>query len=316
VSAVIVLIFATSLWSFIVAAILTSLSWAANSGTNTALLHNTTEALGVEKDFTKINMNQQSYSALYGVALFTLVPLLAGINIKLPFIASLLIDSVGLFVALTLTPPPIQKYTDIQPISLFKIIKQLWSANFLPFALFIASVSSVMLASNRFVYPYIEELGMPAMYVGLITATVGIVQFSIGKFMSNHIHKVKISHIFLTDILIFPISFLIIAFTGNFWIVAILIVARAGYARVRRPFTQSYVLDNFVSDKRYKATVLSVLGQIRVLMASAMLFIVSPIIGISYKTGFIMFGIGIFVLLSVTFGMIRIYEYATRKRMG
>ncbi len=301
-----VLIFATSLWSFIIAAVLTSLSWAALSGTQTAFLHNTVEALGNENEFTKINMRQQSYSALFGTILFIAVPLLVSISIRAPFVLSFVIDAIGLVVAFTLVNPPVQKYKDADPIPLWSIIGQLWQNNFFPIAIYIASIAGVMLASNRFLYPYLEELGMPLAYMGFIVAVIGVSQFVLGQVMSNHTYHIKLSYIFLTDILIFPLAFLVMALTGNYWIVVVAMVIRASYARVRRPFMQTFVLENFVHDKRYKATVLSVLGQVKVLMAAVIVFAISPVVGISYKMGFLIFGAGIFAVLFTTFVYIKI----------
>lgn len=304
--AVTVLIFATSIYSFIIAALLTSLAWASLSGTHTAFLHNTVEALGKEKEFTKINMRQQSYAALFGATLFIAVPFLVNISIRAPFMLSLFIDVVGLLIAFSLVNPPAQDYKDADPVPLWSIVGDLWRAQFFPVAIFATGIAGAILASNRFIFPYLEVLGMSVKYMGFIVAAVGVLQFAFVHFIGNKIQKISLSHIFLLDILLFVPLFIIIALTGNYWLVAVLVIVRESYKKIRKPFLESYVLENYVNDKRYKATVLSVLGQVRILMAAVTVFAISPVMGISYEAGFIVFAVVIFVLLTTTFAYIKL----------
>lgn len=76
----------TSLIFFILGAIFTSLSFASQSGTRTAFLHETIVSLKRESEFIKISTKMAAYSALLGAVLITIIPVATKISIETPLI--------------------------------------------------------------------------------------------------------------------------------------------------------------------------------------------------------------------------------------
>jgi MFS family permease len=286
---------------FILGAIFTSLSFASQSGTKTAFLHETLVSLKKESDFIKINTKIAAYASLFSALLLIIIPFSTQISIETPLLIGLFLDVIGLILALLLIKPNIiEKTNNIK--SILQLLKEMKEASFLPFAIFTGAITAFLIATkNNYLFPYLENLGFPVIFMGLMLGLLAIVQFlvanNIGKFENN----LNIKKVFLFDIVLFSLSFLLIAFLNNFYIISFILIITWGYELGRKPFIDGYLLKNHIHDKNYKATMLSIKGQITMIINFLIVFNIGFFMNHSYKLGFYIMGGILFVILFTLF---------------
>lgn len=98
-------LFADSTNYLILGSVFLSLGLAFLSGTGSAFMHETLSALNRENDYTKVMGKASSIGFAVPIIFTVIVPFLVSINYQAPFALALVIDLVGLMVALALTTP-------------------------------------------------------------------------------------------------------------------------------------------------------------------------------------------------------------------
>ncbi len=297
-----------SLVFFILGAIFTSLSFASQSGTKTAFLHETLVALKKESDFIKINSKIAAHSALFSVMFFIIIPFTTELSIIFPLIFTLGLDVIGLVLALLLVEPNISEKTDNTK-SIIQLLKETQGTLFLAFAIFTGAIKGFSIAKTNFAFPYLESLGFPIIFVGLIIGLSAFIQFLIEKNIARFENNVNIKKIFLFDLIFFSLSFLLIALVDNFYIIAFILIIFSGYEMGRRSFIDGYLLKNHINDKNYKATMLSIKGQITMIINFTVTFGVGFFMNSSYELGFSIMGLILFTILAFVYG------YSFKKRI-
>ena len=116
-------VIANSLIYFILAAVFTSLSYASQSGTRTAFLHETLICLNKENEFVRISTKIAANAALFSIIFMILIPYFVNINILLPLIISLIIDIFGLIIVISLINPKFNKKIPNKK-TIFKILEE------------------------------------------------------------------------------------------------------------------------------------------------------------------------------------------------
>ena len=286
---------------FVLGAIFTSLSFASRSGTNTAFLHETLVDLNREADFMKINTKIAAYSSLFSVFLLVLVPYFAKISIEMPLIIGLGLDIIGLFAVLALVNPTVVKKTDDMK-SILQLLKEVKGNQFLYLAAFTSAITAFSIAGkNNFIFPYLEKLDFPIFFMGLTLGLLAIVQYLVGNNIWRFEDHINIKKVFLSDLIIFPLSFLLIAFSNNFYFISFILIIIWGYKLGREPFVDGYLLKNHIHDKSYKATMLSIKGQLTMLINFLVVFGIGFVMNYSYKIGFYVLGGTLFVVLFIIF---------------
>ncbi len=289
-----------SLIFFILGAIFTSLSFASQSGTRTAFLHETLVSLKKESDFIKISTKIAAYASLFSALLIIIIPFATQISIKTPLLIGLFLDVIGLISALLLIKPNIIEKTNNTK-SILQLLKETKGTSFLPFAIFTGTIMGFSIAKTNFTFPYLEDLGFPIILMGVILGLSAIIQFLIAKNIGKFENNLNIKKVFLFDIIFFPISFILIALLNNFYVVAFILILAGGYEMGRRSFVDGYLLKNHIHDKNYKATMLSIKGQITMIINFSIVFSIGFFMNNSYKLGFYIMGGILFVILFTVF---------------
>ena len=216
--AVLCFIYGGSLIFFVFGAIFTSLSFASQSGTRTAFLHETLVSLKRESDFIKISTKIAAYAALFSGLFLVSIPFSTKISIEMPLLISLILDIIGLIAAFWLVQPKVFVNTNNVK-SIFQLLMETKNTQFLPLATFTGTISAFHIAEkNNYIFPYLESLDFPIIYMWIALGLIAIIQFFVCNNISKYENHLNIKKVFLFDTIIIPISFLLIAFFNNYYI--------------------------------------------------------------------------------------------------
>ena len=237
---------------------------------------------------------------MFSALLIIIIPFTTQISIETPLLIGLLLDVIGLTVALSLIKPNVIEKTDNTK-SILQLLKEAKGTLFLPFAIFTGAVMGFSIAKTNFTFPYLENLGFPIILMGVILGLSAIIQFLVAKNIGKFENNLNIKKVFLFDTIFFSLSFILIALLDNFYAVALILILAGGYEMGRRSFVDGYILKNHIHDKNYKATMLSIKGQITVIINFSIVFSIGFFMNYSYKLGFYIMGGILFVILFTLF---------------
>lgn len=259
------------------------------NGAHSAFIHDTMQALGREKNFTKFRGRAQSYSLVGNMIIIALVPISYSIDPRLPFVFGFLLLFPVFFLALSYTEPPVLSDEDTSPsiISMFKTIPK--TELLILFSVF-GIVSSTFASAPQFREILFQNLGVPVIYFGAILAGGSLIAALAG----HAIHKLdKVPHhmFYFIDIFVMVFTLLIIGITQNPYIAIIGFTLMVMYDRNRSIVAESHVLARYRA-KENKATLLSMMRffstlqglWVSIVLGSALYFF-----GIS--KGFVIFGV-------------------------
>ena len=289
-----------SLIYFILGAIFTSFSFAARSGTKTAFLHETLVSLKREKTFVKINTKIAAYTALTSAVLMVTIPLSAEISIRMPLFIGLVLDLIGLLAVVLLTNPAIVEKIAPKK-SILRVLNELRGSGYFPIIIFTSVISGFGIAKMNYVFPYVETLGFPIKWLGVIVGFRLLAQFLVANNLGRFEHRINVKKIFLFDIFIFTLVFVLIAALNDFYLIVLILIIIGGYQVGRRAFVEGYLTKNYIPDKRYIATVLSFKEQSSMIVTSLTVFGIGYVMNYSYKAGFYTMGVVLFLILFSVF---------------
>lgn len=293
-------VIANSLIYFILGAVFTSLSYASQSGTRPAFLHETLVSLKREKDFIKTSSKITAKVALLSIPFLIIIPYFAEINIRLPLVLSIILDVIGLLVVISLVNPKFhEKIKETK--SFLNVFKETRGSGFFSLAIFTSAITGFIIASNRYVYPHIELIGFPIGYLGIIMGLSALVQYIVGNNIDKFENTINIKKIFIFDLFLFSLTFILIGFLKNPYLTGVILILVFGYELGRRTFINSYLLKNHITNRNYKATILSFKGQITMIFNFTTVFIIGFFMDSSYSLGFYIMGISLFLILVISY---------------
>jgi MFS family permease len=284
-------VFVQNFFGFALGSIFLSTALAFSSGTASAFFHETLAGLGREKEYTKLLGKIRGTVSLIAAFFIIALPFFTAIDIILPLVITLFIDVIGLIVTFSFITPKVHENIDGQKIkSIFKIFKEVRKLNFLPFILFTGSISG-----------FIESLGYPIILIGFVMGLSRFVWFIVGRYSYLIEKHLTMKQHFLFEIILFSSYFFLAAFISHPYALSIVFIIGVGYMWGRTQVIESYILNNYVSDKRYKATILSIGGQISLFFKVAVSFLLGFLVSYSYSFGYLVLGIILLLLLSTSF---------------
>ena len=183
-------------------------------------------------------------------------------------------------------------------------LKRFYGTGFYTMSIFLALISGFMLGSSPFRVPYATSLGLPIIFAGTIMAISRMVWFIIGNNLEK-LKKLKIENILLFELFFFPFTFILLSQASNIYFVAGAIAISSGYYFARNPLIEEYYLNNFLINKKYKATMISIKAQFGKFMEATLTFAIGILMGISFKFGYLISGITLFVLLIIVYPKLR-----------
>ncbi len=284
---------AGNIWALIVGSIFLSISVAFTSGTGNAFMQETLKAAKKQDEYANIMGKVKSLGFLIPLIISSLVPFLALISIKGPFVIGLIMDIVGFLIAISFVNPNIQqdKIKEFGLGNILKVISEGYNLGFIRYTVYTGVMGGLLFAIGSYRGPYQMSAGAPIIYFGLFFA-LGRVFASVLLWFSGTIQRVfTMKQFFFTQALLYTLIFLILGVTNNLWVAILLFAIQNGLKWGLTEIEDSYFI-NIISNSKFKATLLSVGAQIQQLIGGVAGLLVGRIIfTYGYEKGFFVFSL-------------------------
>jgi MFS family permease len=292
-------LFADSITFLVLAGVFMSAGHSFLSGTGSAFMHETLRALGRESEYTKIMGKVSSLGFAIPVLLTAAVPFLINISYKLPFVVGLILDVIGLVVAISLTKPntkPVE-IAEINSKNLFQVLRESAQLNLLPVALVSGILGGMLFVAGGFRAPYQTLLEIPVIWFGVFHG-IGRILASLMLAYSDVIRDLfPFKRFYSAQILLytFLLSSLFVIESVPY-VVTVFILLNAfqwGLGQV----DSGYQLD-LVRTHSHKATLLSISSQFDHMTAIVFGVLIGVVIEYTtYQTGFLVMATALLVIL-------------------
>lgn len=266
------------------------------NGAHSAFIHDTMEALGCVKDFTKFRGRAQSYSLVGNMIIIALVPVSYSIDPRLPFIFGFLLLFPVFFLALSYTEPPVLSVDEAPAPSIKTMFKHIPKTELIILFSVYGIVSSTFDNAPQFREILFQNLGVPVVYYGAILAIGSLLAAATG-YLIHRLDEVPHHVFYFVDIFVMVLTLVIIGITQNPYMAIVGFTLMVMYGRNRSIVAESHILARYRA-KENKATMLSMLrffGTLQGLWVSIALGSSLHFFGIS--KGFVFYGIGMGVAL-------------------
>ena len=275
------------------------------SGTTSSFLKWTLEKIWRGDEYKNLASKISGNVSLFSAMLIILLPMLATIHIKAPFIFAMIFDSIGLIVATRLVPvhTKIEKH---EKKSILPIIKELKGSGFFPYALFSGVIWSFLFVDSVYRSPYLLELGYPLAYIGFVMAASRVVWWAVWRHVKNIEKHISFHTLILLELMLFPVYYGLVWYISNPWVLWT-VFSLAVWWFWWRSEIYTDILMNHIPDKRYRSTGLSIKTQIANIIQVILSFAIAWVMAYSYQLGFQILGAVLFVLL------VLIYLFGIRK---
>ena len=279
-----------------------------SSGTSASFLKWALEKLGRWDEYKKVSSKISGNISLLSIVFILALPSLTQIDMRAPLVFAGILDIVWLIVAFTIVPihSKIEKH---EKKSLPLLIRELRGTGFFPHAIFVAIISGFLFADNAYRSPYLVSLGYPLIYLGLVMASSRLVWWYVGRSVHIIERYISFQKLVILEIFVFPLYYITTGYIDNPWIVWVLFSLVIGWFWWRSEIYTDHLIER-ISDKKYRATALSLKSQIQNIFEMSVSFGIAGVMGISYQLGFQVLGIVMFVLLGgvYIFGIRRIQK--------
>ena len=300
-------IFGNSVPYFILGACFMAFGFAFTSGTGGAFLHNTLVGLKREKDYGELGGKIRAKASLVSAGMILLLPLLTKISLVMPIKIYLIFDVIGIFTALSLYSPKM-KYDaeDEEGEKIWSQLKRFKGTGFYITSLFLGVLGGFVMAISPFKEPFLSSLGFPVVFIGSIMAFSRVVWFVVGHNLKL-LKKIKMKKLLFYEIFFLSVLIIISSQLKNPYLIGFIIASVIGYWHGRSSLIGEYYLENFLLNKRYKATMLSIKQQIGKLFQSGIALIIGFVMAISFSSGFLIVGICMLVISLVIYPFMKMH---------
>lgn len=284
----------------VVASALFSISHAFQSGTGTAFMHETLRGLGRDHEYAKVMGKISAIGFAVPVIFMVITPFLVNISYKLPFVASLVTDTIGLIAVLLLVVPKVsqQHVDEVRTTNFMQVMREGYHLRFFGLALLLGVISGTLIASGVFRPPYQVFLEIPVIYYGVFLG-VGRIFASLLLTQSGRIKEYLTGRLFFGgSIFIYAFLLFVLGLIAEPWIVITVFMFLNGYHWGVSQVSRGYVLD-IIGGSKFKATLLSVQSQIGFLTGAVSAFGLGFAIDrLGYQQSYFVFTI-IFVVVTI-----------------
>ena len=268
VSTVCFLIADSTLW-FYLGVIFLSMSSAFMSGTIDALLHDTLAAQKREHLFAKITGKMRSIGFAVPIIFILGLPFLAEESFRLAFAAVLVIDVVGLLVALSFVSPPTERSTGETSVkNLLSIIPVFFKMPWARFVIINTLVFGIVFgATANFKNPYQEMLGFSLPMLGVLWAASRVF-ISLLLLINGQIHDwLTYKQFILVKAVVYAASLSLVWVSPNIWVVAVGFLVSSVIMFGLGATNSQYNLA-FITNSETKATLLSMSSFLQTLFSA------------------------------------------------
>ncbi len=286
-------LFAHNLFFLILGGVFLSIAGAFHSGTGNAFVHETLRALGREHDYARVIGKTGAIGYAVPIALTAATPFLVSVSFRLPFLAALVVDFVGLVIAASLVSPPVrqEEVEEIRLTNFRQVMREGYRFHFFAFALFSGVVSGMILGIGGFRAPYQTFLAIPVIWYGVFHG-IGRAGASL---LSAYSGKIKAAFSRLSfyrfQLVLYTILIVSLGLIKTPWVVVPLFIILNAFQWGLNRVDSSYLLD-VIKTSKFKATLLSTRSQIDKGVATVSAFVAGFLIErLSYQYGFLFMGL-------------------------
>lgn len=300
-------------WYFIVWSALMSLWIDAFSTWNTSVfLHDTLIELKKENKFKEISSSIKWWVSFLSIFFIIALPFFTTISLVFPFKIGLVIDIVGLLVALSLFPARWHAHKH-EKITL-KILKTTlneskWSW-LLPVIVFSSIIWAFLIVDSSFRSPYLQSIWYPVIYIGFVMWISRFVRFLVWKYAHKIENIFPFKTLMLIETFIFWFYYMLVSFIDNPYIVWWMFSLIVWYFWWRSEIYTDHII-NLIPWKKYKSTILSIKWQISGIIQITLMVFIWFLMTKSYKLWFFVMWLILFLsLLFVYFFFIRKLDFS------
>lgn len=284
-------IFMPNFWGGLLASVLFFGSYAFQSGSIEAFIHDTLIALKKEKQYSRVMGKAQSYGLLGNVVLIALVPATYAIDHSLPFWIGFVSLLAMLWLTVSFTYPDIPE-THKEPKSPFNALRSIVTAQNVTLFIFAGFAAGISNKGGEFRELLFQDIGVAVSLFGIILA-VGSLLGAVFGWWVHILDKLKPLTFYLLDLIIMSGCLIVAGLTRDPLIVLSSFTIFAAYTRVRMIIFQAKLLNDITH--AYKATLISALNLFNVIGDTAVVTILaSTVSGNGYSVGHVLFGLSVF----------------------
>lgn len=285
---------------FILWSITQAIGFSFFSGTTSAYFHEILETENRWKEFWNIISKLRWKVSLVCAWVIVALPFLTALDIRLPLLINLIIDILWLLILFTL-PSPKNKYEVKKSKNIFEIISEAKTSKALHISIFLWLIVWFLMWENAYRTVYLESLGYPIIYIWFVMWLSRIVWFIVWHYAYILEKLFTLRQLFLFELILFPFFLIIIAYFNNPYLVWILLSIIIWYQHGRKWILQWFILNDYLQDKRYKATVLSIESWVNSLISMIVAFWSGFIMLYSYKLWYVVLSLTLFIMLVINF---------------
>ncbi len=266
-----------------------------SSGTSASFLKWTLEKLGRGDEYREVASKISGNVSLASIGFILVLPFLTEIDMRAPLIVAGILDIIGLVIAWSIVPIH-TKIEQHEKKPLRTLIRELRGTGFFPYALFVAIISGFLFADQAYRSPYLVSLGYPLIYIWFVMAASRLVWWYVGRSVKTIERYISFKKLIILEIFVFPIYYITTGYIENPWIVGTLFALIVGWFWWRSEIYTDHLIDR-ISDKRYRATALSLKSQMQNILEMSVSFGIAGVMGISYALGYQVLWVVMFFLL-------------------
>lgn len=273
---VIMILYASNYWYFIIASIFSAISFSFLSGTNTAFFYDTLKQLKKEDEFEKLWARQEIFVQIPLIISFLSSGFLYKYAPLLPFQLSLVFLIASFLVVLTFKEPEYHK--PIEEVNVFTHFKQsmrfIWNNSFLRAMLLFSVIFSIGSdLSYGYGQIYLKQLALPVVLFGIAYTLKSVFCTVFANLTPTIRKKINYEGIFGLQIVLITILFYVMVLTNNYLIGAICFILIAIPHGMFSVSKDSYINKHIESYNR--ATITSMFS----FVVALFLLVIEPISG-------------------------------------
>jgi hypothetical protein len=285
-----------ALWS-----ILQSIWFAFWSWTISAFYHDILEGRWDEKKFAVQFWKLRANVSLVSVFIIVALPFLTEISYLLPLVVWLWFDFLWFFALLFIVSPKKEHHLKEKK-TILQLFKDVKVSGILSVVIFFSLIWGFLMADSPFRGPYLVELWYPVIFIWAVMWLSRIVWFIIG----HNIHIIEryfnLKRLMIFEILFFSTLLVLISLSNNPYIVWIIFSIIIWYKWGRSSLITWLFLNDYINDKNFKATFLSITSQLTSMIWIAVTYFKWLIIfNYSYTVSYFILWISLFVLLIISY---------------
>lgn len=256
-------ILSTNIYFLFVGAIFFSLAIACMTGSSTAFMYDTLKKLNREDEYSKIIGKASSIGYIIPTIFMMSASFLAQYDFKYIFAVSLVLDILGLIIAISLVDVKhsAEHKQEVKNTKFKSVFKEFFNTGFAPYAFLGAFIGGILIGIRGYVDPFQEfagaDIALFGVFLGLSRLTSGIISYYSGSL--KNVFTINSFFVFRTAL--FSLLFIGLGFVSS-WQGVVLIMILINTINLGLHEVSKHFDLELIQTSKFKATLLSIKSQI------------------------------------------------------